>query len=187
MKKNTRVQATRWTFLVYQESAPENFKDIIRNFHVGYAISPLHDPDPDELKAHYHIYLEFDHNMSLDKIKNEFMSKLGVGNLNPQVVYNPSSLCKYLVHFKDKWVDANGNRKHLYDPKEVIFADIPFWEYFLTEKGTSSVLEEIAFFVESAPDITTYRKLYLHAVNNGLILWQDYIEHNTYKINSLLR
>lgn len=53
-----------WTFILYPESAPENWKDIIQETGLKSCISPLHDkdtnPDGSIKKAHYHIMLCWD-------------------------------------------------------------------------------------------------------------------------------
>ena len=39
------VRARAWTFIVYPESAPENWRDVLDRFHLQWACSPLHDRD----------------------------------------------------------------------------------------------------------------------------------------------
>lgn len=52
-----------WTFVLYPESAPSNWKDYLQETGLPCAISPLHDKDLDPTgetkKAHYHILLCF--------------------------------------------------------------------------------------------------------------------------------
>lgn len=53
-----------WVFIVYPESAPDDWVDQIRELHLPMAISPLHDKDVNETgepkKPHYHVILSFD-------------------------------------------------------------------------------------------------------------------------------
>lgn len=53
-----------WLFIVYPESAPENWRSILDGFHVPWVESPLHDADKNadatEKKPHWHIMLLFD-------------------------------------------------------------------------------------------------------------------------------
>lgn len=48
-----------WTFLVYPDSAPSNWFDIIQESGLPFAVSPLHDkdnnPTGDQKKPHYHV------------------------------------------------------------------------------------------------------------------------------------
>ncbi|HDT7711324.1 TPA: replication protein, partial [Enterococcus faecium] len=52
--RKTKDERTRnWTFVVYPESAPENWREFLDELHVPWVESPLHDKDvnPDgELK-----------------------------------------------------------------------------------------------------------------------------------------
>lgn len=62
-----------FAFVLYPESAPENWRDIIDGFHVAWAESPLHcfdtDPNGEVKKPHWHIVLNFDSVKSLDQVK----------------------------------------------------------------------------------------------------------------------
>lgn len=52
-----------WAFVLYPESAPENWKDILQQTGLSIAVSPLHDKDIDPngqpKKSHYHLILCF--------------------------------------------------------------------------------------------------------------------------------
>ena len=62
-----------FAFVLYPESAPENWREIIDGFHVQWAESPLHEFDVNETgevkKPHWHIVLNFDSVKSLDQVK----------------------------------------------------------------------------------------------------------------------
>lgn len=63
-----------FAFVLYPESAPENWRDIIDEFHVAWAESPLHEFDVnpgtgEPKKPHWHIVLNFDSVKSLDQVK----------------------------------------------------------------------------------------------------------------------
>lgn len=63
MAKNVsqNVKKRNWTIVVYPESLPENWKDILRESGLQVGISPLHDkdvnPDGSIKKPHYHLIL----------------------------------------------------------------------------------------------------------------------------------
>ncbi|MDF9661329.1 Rep family protein, partial [Bacillus cereus] len=43
---NSKDERTRnWTFIVYPESTPENWREIINDLHTPWIESPLHDKD----------------------------------------------------------------------------------------------------------------------------------------------
>lgn len=57
------VRARLWVFVAYPESLPNNWLDIVSEWHVPCCISPLHDSDVnadgEAKKPHYHIVLQF--------------------------------------------------------------------------------------------------------------------------------
>lgn len=52
-----------WTAIVYPESAPDNWQDLLNEHHIEWAMSPLHEfdtnPTGEIKKAHYHIVISF--------------------------------------------------------------------------------------------------------------------------------
>lgn len=60
---NKSGRTRNWAIVVYPESAPDNWRDIIDDLHIEWIESPLHEFDSDltgELKkAHYHVLLLF--------------------------------------------------------------------------------------------------------------------------------
>lgn len=63
-----------FAFVIYPESAPDNWRDIIDEFHVQWAESPLHEfdvnPGTGEIKKpHWHIVLNFDSVKTLEQVK----------------------------------------------------------------------------------------------------------------------
>ena len=74
-KKKKDNRNRNWTFIVYPESAPENWYQILQDKMLNFAVSPLHDVDILESetgevkKAHYHVLLCFSGNKSFEQIK----------------------------------------------------------------------------------------------------------------------
>lgn len=67
------TRARGFAFVLYPESAPENWRDIIDGFHIQWAESPLHCFDVNETgevkKPHWHIVLNFDSVKTTDQVK----------------------------------------------------------------------------------------------------------------------
>lgn len=61
-----------WAAVVYPDSAPDNWRDILDDYHIEWAESPLHEFDVNltgELKkAHWHIVLAFDGPKSYEQV-----------------------------------------------------------------------------------------------------------------------
>lgn len=103
---NPRVYAT----IVYPESAPEGWKEILDSMHIEAFISPLHDKDKydkdteehkkGELKKpHYHVMLMFGGKKSPDTVKQIINDFGGVGM---EVVKNTKGMARYLCHLDNK-------------------------------------------------------------------------------------
>lgn len=58
------IKARHWAIVVYPESAPENWLEMIEETRLSFAVSPLHDkdanPDGEAKKAHWHVILSWD-------------------------------------------------------------------------------------------------------------------------------
>lgn len=63
-KKNDEVKSRFWTAIVYEDSAPEDWRDIIKISGLRCAVSPYHDkdvnPTGEPKKPHWHIILCWD-------------------------------------------------------------------------------------------------------------------------------
>lgn len=63
MKNNPQNRYRIWIFIVYPDSAPQNWEDIITDIGAEWGHSPLHDKDEDEYggakKPHYHCLIKF--------------------------------------------------------------------------------------------------------------------------------
>lgn len=73
------VKKRNWAFIVYPESAPENWFEILCQKGIQGCVSPLHDkdinPDGTSKKAHYHVLVTYDGPKSFNSI-NEYVSEL---------------------------------------------------------------------------------------------------------------
>ena len=100
MAKNKKdVRARTWTFILYPESAPENWRYILDGYHIPWVESPLHDkdvnPDGTVKKAHRHIILLFDGKKSFEQVK-DITDALNAPI--PQKTANTKGLVRYLIH-----------------------------------------------------------------------------------------
>ncbi len=100
-EKDTR--ARNWWFLVYPDSAPENWKEILREVHTPCAISPLHDKDVQKdgvtpKKAHWHVILKFSGKKSFSQIKGICDA---LNSPIPQVIGELRDAIRYLAHMDD--------------------------------------------------------------------------------------
>lgn len=85
--------------VVYPESAPEDWKDILARHCVPAFISPLHDkdvnPTGEPKKPHYHVVIMFEGKKTLAQAKEVFDTISGVGC---EVVKSIRGYARYLCH-----------------------------------------------------------------------------------------
>ncbi len=96
-EKTTRTR--NWTVVVYPESAPENWMQILNSFNIQYVVSPLHDSDlngaEEEKKAHWHVLLLLGGVKSFEQVR-ELVQPLKCPI--PQKVHSTKSLVRYFLH-----------------------------------------------------------------------------------------
>lgn len=108
------MKAKYWTFLVYLDSAPKNWRELLNDTNVSLAISPIHDQDLNEngelKKAHYHIIIAFNNTTTYNNALE--IAKLCNANIIKKV-YSMSAIYEYLTH-------SNEKDKHHYDVNNII-------------------------------------------------------------------
>lgn len=79
--KPKEAEGRVWKFVFYPESAPENFLEIMEDWHVPLVLSPLHDKDVKKngevKKPHYHVIMTFEGNKRYHQIL-EYVNQLGM-------------------------------------------------------------------------------------------------------------
>lgn len=109
MPTETRSRPPRYqnfTFLVYPDSAVEDWLEILRNYRVPMYVSPLHDRDVDEhgevKKAHYHVMVMYDSLKPLDCLDELIETIHGVKPPTQDfVVKSKRAYARYLLHYDD--------------------------------------------------------------------------------------
>lgn len=100
--------------IVYPESAPDNWVDIVRDLHINAFISPLHDkdvnPDGEIKKPHYHVLIIFDN----VKTNEQFLDIASTfGGVGQEKVNSVRGYARYLCHMDNP-------EKHRYSEENVI-------------------------------------------------------------------
>lgn len=92
-------RARNWTFIVYPESAPENWVEVLEDLHVQWVESPLHDKDfngdGSPKKPHKHIGLFFDGKKTYEQVCEVAQA---VNGTIPKRTLNARSLVRYFAH-----------------------------------------------------------------------------------------
>lgn len=99
-EKETRTKT--WTLVLYPESAPGNWRDIIDEHHIPWIESPLHDKDMtaagEVKKPHWHILLMFGTLKSFDQVRD--VAKQLKGPI-PERCHDAKALVRYMAHMDD--------------------------------------------------------------------------------------
>lgn len=97
MAKETRTR--NWSIIVYPDSAPENWRQLLDEEHIEWVESPLHEfdtnPTGEVKKPHYHVLLLFGGVKSYDQVC-EFIKPLN-GPI-PQRCHNAKAMVRYFAH-----------------------------------------------------------------------------------------
>ena len=182
MSKDKDQRARTWTFVVYPESAPENWRDILSDYHIPWVESPLHDkdvnPDGEVKKAHWHIILFFDGKKSFEQVQ-EITDALNAPI--PQKTANAKGLVRYLIHMDNP-------EKYQYKRDEIVChcgADID--EYFALSSSSRRVeLREMIEFISDSK-IDNFDDFLMYCIRHKEFDWFDIaVNHNTLAINKQL-
>lgn len=134
-----------WTFILYPESAPTDWREQLASMGVAYAISPLHDkdinPTGEPKKPHHHIIIVFDSVKSYKQA--EEISK----SLNASVPQACKSLKGSLRYFTHK----DNPEKYQYSDADTVAVRIDYNGLVkeLTASDRHTILKEMIDFIKN--------------------------------------
>lgn len=154
--KNTHERTRTYATIIYTESAPTNWKDMLQDEHIPCHISPLHDKDTTEdgtpKKPHYHIMLMFDSVKTRQQAEKIFRKIGGVG-IEP--VNSPRAYARYLCHLDNP-------EKAQYPIEEVVsYGGADYDMHINTAKSVYTTISEIIDFCTA----------------NQIVCFADLLEH----------
>lgn len=140
-----------WGLIAYPDSLPDNWLNIIQSFHVPVLISPLHQPDQDQInpdepgecayKPHYHIVFTFDGVQTLDQV-SAMVQPLNC--TRPFRLFSRNGYIRYLIHLDNP-------DKPKYEKMDILVfngAEDAFHEAFdIGEYDTTKVIEEMNKYI----------------------------------------
>ena len=180
-EKKSTARTRNFACVVYPESAPRDWKNILAEKFVPAFVSPLHDrdlnPTGEDKKPHYHVLIMFDSVKTSEQAKQIFEEICGVGC---EVVQSIRGYARYLCHLDNP-------EKHQYDVAEVsqlCGADYTSVIGLATDKY-KAIAEIIDFCVEN--DIVSYSTLLEYArlnkfdwfrvlCDNGTVVVKEYLK-----------
>lgn len=156
MTKN--VKSRNWTFLVYPESAPENWEDILMGCTYCYC---LHDKDVNKdtgklKKAHIHVLLAFDGTTTYNAVK-DLTDRLN--SPIPQPARSLRGMIRYLIH-------ADNKNKYHYNREDIVSVGM---DQEIEQAFTPKKTDE-----DKKNDHVTERKKLVHIIDSeNLIDWDQ--------------
>lgn len=173
----TRNYAT----VVYPESAPDNWQQIISESKIPVFISPLHDKDKNAdntlKKAHYHVLVNFDSVKTIEQAELFFKSFGGVGC---EVVNSNRSYARYLCHLDNP-------EKIRYSIDDVIsYGGADYISTIGTSADKAKSIKEMIIYVEEN-DITSFSDLVQHAMVNRSDWFDCLINSGAYFIKEYIK
>lgn len=147
MATDSRVR--NYATIVYQESAPDKWLDIIDELHIPIFVSPLHDKDINKdgeyKKPHWHVLLMFAGKKAESSVRTIVESFGGVGL---EKIHDLKAYARYLCHLDD-------DDKAQYSPDDVkAFGGADYEKYKVKDREKDSVMGEIVDFILENEGIT---------------------------------
>lgn len=159
-------RSNKWAFLIYEESTPNNYFEILEAIHVPFILSPWHDKDINKKtgelkKSHKHGALFFDSLKSYTQVSELLTEKIN-SPAHVEIVMSPKGMYDYFTH-------AENPDKTPYNLKDIECGSGFELEKFLIEQNSSEFLNEVIDIIEEK-DFTEFEDLVRYARKNHSLL-----------------
>ena len=177
-----RITGRSWAFVMYPESMPENWQEIITELGLPMAISPLHDkdinPTGEQKKAHYHVICYYENSTTYNNVKTNVCDRLNA--TIPQKLESIRGMFRYHIHLDNP-------EKYQYDDRDRQFFngfDIDLANK-LTRTETLKYLLQVYEYCDSN-NISEYSVLVRCLKAQDMINLLDVITFNTLPVKTFL-
>lgn len=183
---NMSDRSNTWGCVIYpDDSCPDNYIQIIQNWHIAALLSPIHDKDKNgdetEKKKHIHllIYFGVGQNKSLNQVR-QFTDQLN-GTI-PIIIHNTNAMIRYFIH-------KDNPEKIQYDINDIVslsgFEYRLAFENYTTDEQLYCAVEDV-IKKEAIYNLVTL-EIYLkqHNMNYELMFCRKHIGYFNYYLNSM--
>ena len=181
-KKEHETKSRFWTAIVYEDSAPEDWRDIIKISGLRCAISPYHDkdinPTGEPKKPHWHIILCWDGPTTYNNARKFVQDELNTPI--PKDLKSVRGLYNYFSH-KDNPEKAQYDEKLIEHLNGFCLA-----EFVELTRGEVNEAIKSAFNIIRTVGITEYSSLLDFLEDNGLGDEWDVVRNNVILFNTYL-
>lgn len=166
-------RSSKWTFLLYPESAPKHYQEILNKMQVPWILSPEHDRDVNiktgELKkAHRHGALFFESLKSYSQV-SELVSENLHSPEHVEVVMSPKGMYDYFTH-------AENPEKTQYKVSNIESGAGFDLNKFLIEQNADTYMNDVIDIIEDN-DFTEFEELVYYARDNDYSLLTLIVDH----------
>ena len=175
------IKKRNWTFVLYPESAPSDWKEQIKLSGLLAAVSPLHDkdvnPTGEPKKAHHHILLVYSGPTTYNAVA-KFTASLNAPI--PQALESARGMYRYFSH-------KDNPEKYQYDEGDILavngfnIADL----VELTKSEVNEIKARVLKMVRDL-DIIEYADLVDFLIDNEMLVEYDVAVNNTFFFNSYI-
>lgn len=159
-------RSNKWAFLLYEESAPDNYLDILEEMHIPFVLSPWHDKDVNKetgefKKAHKHGALFFDSLKSYSQVSDLLTSKLNTP-AHVEIVMSPKGMYDYFIH-------AENPDKTRYNIEDIESGCGFELDKFLIDNNSDKFLSTVIDIIEEH-NFTEFNSLVRYARKEDIVL-----------------
>ena len=183
-KSSKKADRTRYyTWIVYPDSAPEGWKNLVDEYHLPWACSPLHEndvnPDGTPKKPHWHCMLCFDSLKTREQA--EEITSCTRGTIAQPLHGTPRTMIRYFAH-----LDNPDKAQYRFEDIEKHGGlDISEYKHTSTASDMDLLKAMIAYIVDA--DVTEYEDLVLYAMHNEPDWFEALALRSTYFINAFIK
>lgn len=179
--KEKRVKNT--TFILYPETGFElaKLEEYIRKTGYKAAISPLHTPDEDEKKPHYHVVIALSSPRQLSSLSQEFSGATDGKTTLCMPVGDMGALNRYLTH-------EDNPEKQQFNEKPRIYNGYQYEKYVFrkySDADCSTVIAKIYAYIAGG-EILCYADLIAFASSAAEWELVDYCINHAYAVNLIV-
>lgn len=159
-------RSNKWAFLIYKESAPDNYMEVLEGLHVPFVLSPWHDKDihsdtGEIKKAHKHGALYFESLKSYSQVSELIAEKLN-GPAHVESVMSPKGMYNYFTH-------AENSDKTPYNIEDIESGAGFELKKFLLDQNSDNFMNEVIDVIEEN-NFTEFEDLVRYARENNYLL-----------------
>lgn len=175
------VKKRNWVFVLYPESAPDDWLEVLQKTGLPIAISPLHDqdvnPTGEKKKAHHHVILCYPGPTTFNVVKE--LSVETLGQVIPEPCDSVRGYYRYLTH-------RDNPEKAQYQERDIITLN----GFSILDQLNKSEIGEYKKAIQSiiiGNDITEYADLMDLLLQENMAMEYDIASSNTLFFNSYIR